>query len=146
MTGIKQFNCIKICYKIKWIEVNYLSSGQYSANKNVRFTTSILRSDLRDCSDEYIVVKETITIEGDGDNKKRDKKLSSKNNAPFRWCISKINNIFIDSKEDLDIVMAMHNLLEYSDNYSKTSGSLWNHYKDQINDDANEKMMLLIIE
>ena len=42
--------------------------------------------------------------------------------------------------------MAMHNLLEYSDNYSKTSGSLWNHYKDQINDDANEKMMLLIIE
>ena len=83
MTGIKQFNCIKICYKIKWIEVNYLSSGQHSANKNVRFTTSILRSDLRDCSDEYIVVKETITIEGDGDNK-RDKKLSSKNNAPFR--------------------------------------------------------------
>ena len=49
-----------------------------------------------------------------------------KNNAPFQSCISKINNTFIDTAEDLDIVMPMYNLLEYSDNYSITSGSLWN--------------------
>ena len=53
-------------------------------------------------------------------------KLILKSNAPVRSCISNINNIFIDNAEDLDIVMAMFNPLEYSDNYSMTSGSLWN--------------------
>ena len=52
--------------------------------------------------------------------------------------ISKINNTFIDNAENLDIVMPMHNLLEYSYNYSVTSGSLWNYYRDEINGDANE--------
>ena len=51
---------------------------------------------------------------------------------------SKINNIFIDSAEDLDIVMPMYNLLEYSDNFSMTSGSLWNCYRDEVNNSANE--------
>ena len=69
---------------------------------------------------------------------RRNKKLIFKNNAPFRSCISKISNIFIDSAEDLDTVMAMYNLLEYSDNYSVTSGSLWNYYRDEVNDDENE--------
>ena len=50
----------------------------------------------------------------------------------------KINNSFIDNAEDLDIVMSMYNLLEYSDNYSMTSGSLWNCYRDEINDSATE--------
>ena len=59
----KQFNCIEICDK-KWIEINDLSSGQYSVNKNIRFKTSILRSDLDDYSDAYIVVKGRITVEG----------------------------------------------------------------------------------
>ena len=52
--------------------------------------------------------------------------------------MSKINNVFIDKAEDLDIVMPMHNLLEYSDNYSITSGSLQNYYRDRVNDAANE--------
>ena len=59
----------------KWVEVNDLSCGQYSVNKNIRFKTSMLRSDICDYSDAYIVVKGTITVEGDDDNKKRDKKL-----------------------------------------------------------------------
>ena len=63
-----------------------------------------------------------------------------KNNAPFRSCISKVNNTFIDNAEDLDIVTSMYNLLEYSKNYSMTSGSLWNYYRDEINDDANENV------
>ena len=68
----------------------------------------------------------------------RNKKLTFKNNAPFRSCISKINNTFIDNAGDLDIVMLMYNLLEYSDNYSMTSGRLWNYHRDEINDDTNK--------
>ena len=64
---MKQFNCIEICDK-KWIEIIDLSSGQYSVNKNIRFKTSILRSDLGDYSDAYIVVKGRITVEGYNDN------------------------------------------------------------------------------
>ena len=90
-------------------------------------------------SDAYIVVKGTITVEGNvNDHKRRNKKLTFKNDAPFRSCISKINNTFIDNAEDLDFVMPMHNLLEYSKIFSITSGSLWNYYKGEINDDANE--------
>ena len=66
------------------------------------------------------------------------KKLTFKNNAPFRSCISEVNSTFIDNTEDLDIVMLMYHLLKYSDNYSRTSGSLWNYYRDKVNDDANE--------
>ena len=67
-----------------------------------------------------------MTVKRDDDKKKRDKKLSFKNNAPFRSCISKISNTFIDNTGDLDIVMLMYNLLEYTENYSMTSGCLWN--------------------
>ena len=58
----------------KQVEVNDISSGQYSVNKNIRFKTSLLRSDICDYSDAYIIVKGTITVEGDDDNTKRDKK------------------------------------------------------------------------
>ena len=73
----------------KWVEVNDLSSGLYSANKNIRFKTSRLSLDLCDYKDVYIVVKGTITVEGDDDDKKKknNKKLSFKNNAPFKLCI-----------------------------------------------------------
>ena len=64
---------------------------------------------------------------------KNDKKLAFKNNAPFTSCISKINNTLIDNAEDLDIVIPMYNLLEYSKNYRKTTGSFWNYYRDEPN-------------
>ena len=82
----------------------------------------MLRSDLCDFSDAYIVVKGTITVDGDVDDKKRNKKLTFKNTTPFCSCIPKVNDTFIDNADD--IVMRMYNLLEYSDNYSMTSGSL----------------------
>ena len=63
----------------------------------------------------------------------RNSFLAFKNNAPFTNCISKINNVLIDNAEDLNIVMPMYNLLEYSKIYSKTTGSLWNYYKDKPN-------------
>ena len=63
-----------------------------------------------------------------------NKKLTFKNNTPFRSCTSKISNKFIDNAEDFDIVMPIYNLLEYSDSYSMTSGSLSYYYGDEIND------------
>ena len=78
----------------------------------------MLRPDLCDYSDAYIDVKGTVTVERNNAAKTRNKKLIFKSNAPFRSCISKINNTFIDNAEDLDIATPMYNLLEYSDNYS----------------------------
>ena len=98
----------------------------------------MLRSKLCYYSDAYIDVKETITIAGTNNDNRGNKKLTFKNNTPFRPCIAKIKNTFIDSTEDLDIVMPMHNLLEYSDNYYMTSVSFWNYYRDEINNDGNE--------
>ena len=93
----------------------------------------MLRSDLRDFSDAYIVVKGVITVTSPN-NAKANKSVTSKNNAPFINCISKINGIKIDNAEDLDVVVPMYNLLEYSKNYKKTTGSLWNYYRDQPSD------------
>ena len=81
----------------------------------------MLRSDLCDYSDPYIVAKGKITVTNPNDNT-YDKNVALKNNAPFLSCISKINNTLIDNAEDLDIVMPMYNLLEYSKNYRKTTG------------------------
>ena len=65
-----------------------------------------------------------------------EKKFVFKNNAPFISCISKIKGVQIDNTEDLD-VMPSYNLLEYSKNYRKTTGSLWNYYRDEPNSGIN---------
>ena len=93
-------------------EVYDQSGGNYNANKEIRIKTSMLRSDLCDFGDAYIVVKGTITVVRPG-NAKRNKATAFKNNAPFINCISKINGIKIYNTEDLDVVMPMYNLLEY---------------------------------
>ena len=100
----------------------------------------MLKSSLCDYSDAYILVKGKITITGAGDDAaarqadKRHKGVAFKNFAPFTNCISEINNTQIDNAKDIDIVMPMYNLIEYSDNYAKTSGSLWQYYRDEPND------------
>ena len=115
----------------KWIQVYDQSERNYNPNKEIRTTISMLRSDLCDYSDAYIVLKGTITAEGDNNANKPNKNLAFKNNAPFINCISKINGAKIDNTEDLDVVMPIYNLLEYSKNYRKTTGSLWNYYRDE---------------
>ena len=122
----------------KWIEVNDLSDGQNSANNGIRFKTTTPRSDLCDYSDAHIVVKERISVTDINAANRKNKKLTFKNNAWVRSYIPKINNTFIDNVEDLDTAMPMYNLLECSDNYSLISGSLWNYYRDEVNDAANE--------
>ena len=99
----------------KWIEIDDQSERDYRVNKEIRIKTPMLRSDLCDFSDAYIVVKEYIAVTNP-DDAKRDKSVAFKNNASFINCISKINGIQIGSAEDLDLVMAMYNLLEYSKN------------------------------
>ena len=122
-----------------WIEKNDESRGTYTGN-DIRFKPTMLRSNLCDYADAYILVKGTITITGAGNDDatkqadERDKGVTFKNCAPFTKCISRINNTDIDNAQDIDIVMPMYNLIEYSDNYSKTSGSLWQYYKDDPND------------
>ena len=96
----------------------------------------MLRSGLCDCSDAYIVVKRDIivrkaTVRNFIDT--RNRCLAFKNNSPFTNCISKINNVLIDNAEDLDIVMTMYNMLEYSKNYRETTEGFWNYYKDEPN-------------
>ena len=88
----------------KWIEVYDQSERDYRVNKEIRIKTPVLRSDLCDFSDAYIVVKGYIAATNP-DDAKRNKSITFKNNAPFINCISKINGMQIDNAEDLDVVM-----------------------------------------
>ena len=128
---------------IKYVKVNSLSDT-YNENKSIRFKTPMLRSDLCDYSDAYILVKGTITVTANGDNNnadnirdKRNRSLILKNNAPFVLCITRINGELIEDADDLDIVMTMYNLLEYSKTYRKTIGSFYNYYRDELGGNAN---------
>ena len=126
-----------------WVEITDEARGTYSQNKEIKFKTSILRSSLCDYSDAYILVKGNITVnntaaDGAAANN-TNKKVIFKTFAPFTSYISKINNTQIDNSEYIDIVIPMYNLIEYRDNYSKTSGSLWQYCKEipAINDIGN---------
>ena len=94
----------------------------------------MLRSDLCDYSDAYIVVKGTIAVTNPDDNE-YDKKLTLKNNPPFVSCILKINNTLIDNAEDLDVVMPIYNL-NTAKTIKKTTGSFWNYYRDEPNEES----------
>ena len=105
----------------KWIELNDLSNGQYSTRNNIRFKTFMLRPDLRDYNNSYILVKGTkdILTVAANKNDKAQKNIVFKNNTAFTSCISKnksINSTLIDNTEDLDIVIAMYNMSEFSEN------------------------------
>ena len=116
-----------------WAEINDDVRGVYSPNKQIRFKTSMLRSSLCDYSDAYMLVKGNITVNNTASAgaaaNNINKKVIFKNCAPITNCISQINNTQIDNTEYIDVVMPMYNLIKYSDNYSKISGSLWQYYK-----------------
>ena len=123
----------------KCVEVHDQSGNdRYNPSKQIRFKKSMLRLDLCDFSDAYIVITVTETASGN----RKNRPLAFKNNAPFISYNSEINNTLIDNAEDLDILMPMYNLLEYSKNYRKTTGSLWNYYRDELTDDRNDNNFL----
>ena len=146
----------------KWIEVyDQRKKLEFlSLIKEIRIKTSMVTSDLCDYSDAYIVVKGRVIVDkitftaNDfdalnntaanatatntlNDNEFGEKNLVFKNNAQFINCISKTNGVKIDNAEDLDVLMPMYSLLEYSKNYRKTTGSLWNYYRDEPNSGIN---------
>ena len=92
-----------------WVEINDRSYGAYKTGSPIKFKTSmisVLRSSLCDYSEAYILVKRTITD-----------------------CIGEVNTKETHHTKGIDVIMPIYNLIEYSDNYSKTSGSLWQYYK-----------------
>ena len=99
-----------------WVEINDESTGAYTSN-DFKFKTAMLRSNLCDYADAYILVKGTIRITGIGNDDaakrlgERNKGAIFKNWAPFTECISRINNADIDNAKDIDIVMPMYNLI-----------------------------------
>ena len=123
-----------------WAEINDEWRGTYTGS-DIKSKTTMLRSNLCDYVDAYILVKGTIKIVGAGNNdaaKRLDKRNAGagfKNCAPFTKCIIRINNADIDTAQDTDIVMSIYNLTEYSKNYSKTFESLWQCFKDEPDDD-----------
>ena len=120
------------------VEINDDIKGAYSPNKQIRFETAMLRSSLCDYSDAHILVKGNITVNNNNtaaaaaaaaaDN--TNKKVIFKNCSPFTKCIKKKNNTQKNNAEYIDIVMAMYNLIKYSDNYLKRSGTLWQYCKE----------------
>ena len=129
-----------------WIEINDESRGAYNVNSQIKFKTTMLKSSLCDYSDAYILVKGTITVnntaaQGAAANN-TNKKVILKNCAPFTNCISEINNPQIDNAKDIDIVMPLYNLIEYSDNYAKTTGNLWQYCKDIPARNANNDIVV----
>ena len=128
----------------EYVRVNSLSNT-YNENKSIRFKTPMLRSNFCDYSDAYILGKGTITVTAPGVNNnannirdKRNRPVILKNNAPFVSCITRINGELIEDADDLDIVMSMYNLIEYSKNYRKVIGSLYNYYRDELSNDADD--------
>ena len=134
-----------------WVERNDKSRGTYTG-EDIEFKTTMLRSNLCEYANAYILVKGNITIAGNAGpepdlnaartaaqllaarlSDERHKGVTFKNCTPFTKCISTINSTDIDNAQDIDIVMPMYKLIEYSDNYSKISGSLWQYHKDGPN-------------
>ena len=100
------------------------------------------KSNLCYYSDAYIAVTGDITAT-DGD---ANTKVAFKNCATFTKCITHINDEYVDTADNLDILMPMYNLIEYSDNYSETSGSLWQFKRDEQNMNKTIETLLMLLQ
>ena len=133
----------------KWYVIDSESKGVYSHENPIKFLTSSLESSLCDYSDAYILVTGNITVTrtiaaaGAGNDPQRKQPLDAatqvifKNCAPFEKCSTEIDGTLADETDFINITMPMYNLIEYSDNYSDTSGSLWQFKRDEIEGDVD---------
>ena len=117
----------------RWYVIDNESNGNYSLHNTIKFLASSLESSLCDYSNACILVTGNITVTGDNNNTK----VAFKNCAPFNKCRTEINETFVDDADIINITMPMYNLIEYSDNYSDTSGRLWNFKRDEIEGDVD---------
>ena len=112
-----------------WVEINDESRGTYNVNSQIKFKATMLRSSLCDYGDAYILVKGTITVNNttatDADANNTNKKVIFKNCDPFTNCISEINNTEKDNAKNIDVIVPLYDLLEYTQAYEKTSRSPW---------------------
>ena len=124
-----------------WVEINDWSYRLYNTGSQIKLKNSMIRSSLCDYSDVCILVKGTIKVENIGTAvapNNRNKKVIFKNCPPFTDWISEINNKEIDHTKNINVVMLVHNLIKYSDNYLKSYGKLWQYYRGEpfINDNG----------
>ena len=111
-----------------WVEINHESRGTFNVNSQIKFKTTMLKSSFCDYNDEYILIKGIITVNNtavaDADANNTNKKVIFKSCTSFINCITEINNTQIDNSRDIDVIMPLYNLLEYSSTYATTSASL----------------------
>ena len=100
---------------------------RHRPSKNLKFETGTIKSSLCDYSDAFILVTGNITV-----NAANDTHVALKSCAPISKCTAKINDVFVDKVNHIYIEMPMYNLIEYSDNCSDTSGSLWQFKRDEV--------------
>ena len=119
-------------FATKWVVINDQNNTEYGeGNENdssIKFETRVIKSSLCDYSGAYILSIGDITTTGGNANTK----VAFKNCASFTRCVTHINDEHIDTAENLDIIMPMYNSIEYTDNYSDTSGSLWQFKRDEL--------------
>ena len=112
----------------KWyVTDSQTAKSKYKQGDTIKFETETIKSSLCDYSDAFILVTGNITVAANNDTD-----VAFKNCAPFSTCTTKINDVFVDEANHIYIAMPMYNLIEYSDNYSDTSGSLWQFKRDEV--------------
>ena len=112
----------------KWYVIDsQTAKDKYNQNNSIKFETESIKSSLCDYSDTFILVTGDITVTADNSTY-----VAFKNCAPFSTCKTETNDVFIDEANRIYIAMPMYNLIEYSDNYSDTSGSLWQFKRDEV--------------
>ena len=117
----------KFATKMWYVINSQTTKGKYKQGDTIKFETETTKSSLCGYSDPFILVSGNITVPADNDTD-----VTFKNCAPFSTCTTKINEIFVDEGNRIYIAMSMYNLTEYSDNYSDTSGSLWQFKRDEV--------------
>ena len=103
-----------------------MAKGKYDQKNTIKFETESIKSSLCDYPGPFILVTGNITVTASNNID-----VAFKNYAPFSTCKTEINNVFIDEANHIYIAVPMYNLIEYSDNYSDTSGSLWQFKSDE---------------
>ena len=112
----------------KWYVIeSQTTKGKYKQGNIIKFETETIKSSFCDYSDAFTLVTGNITVAADNNTK-----IAFKNCAPFRTCTAKFNDVFADEANDIYIAMLMYNLIEHSDNYSDTSGNLWQFKRDEV--------------
>ena len=111
----------------KWSVINNESNGNYSHHNLIKVLTKSIESSLCDYSDAQILVRGNIAVA----------EVALNNCAPFRKCKTEMNEIYVDEAEFIDIAMPMYNLIEYSDNFSDTSWSLWQFKREEIEENVD---------